>query len=70
MTRMSLVHFEGCERDVSLDYAVHICETIAMIDDDERALCYCDMYHICKERGLTTAANKIIKQLKEYLKNA
>lgn len=70
MLRMTLVHFEGCERDVSTDYAVDICETIALIDNDEQALNYCDMYNICKERGLTDTANKIIKQLKEYLKNA
>ena len=70
MVKMSLVHFEGCEQDVSLDYAVDICETIALIDNDEQALNYCDIYRICIERGLTDTANKIIKQLKEYLKNA
>lgn len=68
--KMTLVHFEGCERDVSLDYAIDICDTIATIYDDEQAITYCDMYRICKERGLTDTANKIIKQLKEYLKNA
>lgn len=67
---MSIVHFEGCERDMSTDYAMDIAEAISYIDGDEQTQLYYDMYVLCKERGLYDKAKEIVNKLKEYYRNA